>query len=106
MTPEEARTLLAPLAALTLALAVRASAAPPTPPTGDGVSSPNGHAEAAPLWLNAAQVEASFGLTRGWLSEHARELERVPGLVSQVSRKVRLYRATVLRRWLDARVVA
>jgi hypothetical protein len=105
MNSDEARTLLAPLAALLVALAVQAAVVQPTQPLGDGASTQNGHPE-GPLWLNAAQVEACYGLTAAWLKEHSRELERVPNLVCRPSRKVALYRAPTLRRWLDARVVA
>ena len=52
------------------------------------------------------QVEQQYGLTPGWLREHANELEQVPNLVSRVSRKGRVYKASVLRRWLEARGVA
>ena len=104
LDPEEARSLLAQVSALAFALAVRAATAPPAPPPGDGDGSRNGH-EAA-IWLNVSQVEALYGLSAPWLSEHSRELEQVPGLVCKASRKVRLYRAATLRRWLEARTVA
>jgi hypothetical protein len=104
LDPAKARSLLAPLAALAFALSVRAATAPPAPPPGDGDGSRNGH-EAA-VWLNGSQVEAQYGLTPTWLREHARELEQVPNLVSRVSRKGRVYKASVLRRWIEAKGLA
>ena len=105
LDPEAARALLSQVSALAFALAVRAATTPPAPSPGGGDGSRNGHPEPA-VWLSASQVEAVYGLTAAWLSEHSRELDRVPGLVTKPSRKVRLYRAATLRRWLEARTVA
>jgi hypothetical protein len=53
-----------------------------------------------------SQVEAQYGLSATWLNEHAREMEKVPGLVSKPSRKVKLYRAATLRRWIESKGLA
>jgi hypothetical protein len=52
-------------------------------------------------WLNAEQVEARFGLSRRWLSDHARAL-RQRRVISKPSRKVALYHRGRLARLLEA----
>jgi hypothetical protein len=53
-------------------------------------------------WLNAEQVEGTFGIPKRWLADHAREL-RQRRVVSRPSRKLVLYHRARLARLLEAR---
>jgi hypothetical protein len=89
---DEARALLPQLVSLVLSLTVQAAQEAP-------VGAKLGE------FMNAAQVEATFGLSPTWLAEHRRELETA-GIVHRVSHKVVVYRAAGLRTWVQARRLA
>jgi hypothetical protein len=91
LDPAEVKRLAPQLAMLVVAMLLRSAPAPMLPPPPDD-----------PVWLNAQQVEARFGLAPGWLHEHRKELQRL-GLVSQPSRKSRLYDFKRLRSYIEHR---
>jgi hypothetical protein len=95
--PREAQVALAQVAALTLLLSVRAAE------LDSEEASPTQTVES--VWMNPAQVEQIYGLSLAWLLEHARALEQA-GLVSKVSRKMKLYHRAKLGRWIAARQAA
>jgi hypothetical protein len=53
-------------------------------------------------WLSAEQVQVRFALPKRWLSDHMREL-RAHRIVSRPSRKVIVFHARRLGRFLNAR---
>jgi hypothetical protein len=53
-------------------------------------------------WLAEKQVTEGFGLTAEWLEDHQADL-RAHKIISKPSRKVRLYHARRLVRYLEAR---
>jgi hypothetical protein len=91
--PVDARNLIIQLSALLLALALRASE-PPVAVVSNETS--------GAVWLSAEQVYTRFGLQASWLMEHRRQLSAL-GIVSRPSRKVRLYDAKRLGRFLESR---
>jgi len=97
--PAEVRqALVLKVAAVLAALAATGPTSGPLP----ALTSPPGRPEESVEWLNSTQVEQRFGLTRRWLADHASELRRLR-IVAAPSRKVRIYHAARLRRYLEAR---
>jgi len=94
MSPEDARQLVVQLASLLVLLSTRAS----EPPITGAVSNETSPA----VWLSADQVESRFGLPNSWLLEHRRQLASL-GIVSRPSRKIRVYDAKRLGRFLESR---
>ena len=90
----------APLVGLLSAVLDRLQVQLPAPiePAVTEPTTTNGH---GPEWLSVEQVGIVFNLSPRWLSEHKRELARRQ-VISQPSRKVRLFHRERLARMLEA----
>jgi hypothetical protein len=99
--PSEGRRALAEVAALALLLASRAAEERPEVSPLSPVSM---EAAREPVWLNAEQVQALYGLTPGFLAGHRAELAQL-GAVSKIGHRTYVYRASKIRSFIQNRSV-